>query len=73
MGILAATLRRLRNLSALYVASAVVDQVNLRTEAGHEHRQLLDALMAGRTTQAVEIATRHISRTRDERLRSMDS
>lgn len=73
MAILSATLRRLRNLSALYVASAVVDQVNLRTEAGNEHRGLLDALVAGDTNRAVDIATRHISRTRDERLQAMDN
>lgn len=73
MGILAATLRRLRNLSALYVASAVVDQVGLRAEAGCEHRQLLDALVEGESDLAVDIATRHISRTRDERLQTLDS
>jgi DNA-binding GntR family transcriptional regulator len=71
MQILADTLRRLRNLSALYVASAVVDSNTLREEAGREHRELLAALLAGDSSSAVEIATRHISRTRDERLRSM--
>jgi len=71
MRILTDALRRLRNLSALYVASAAVDSRTLRDEAGREHRQLLEALCAGSTSRAVEIAIGHISRTRDERLRSM--
>jgi DNA-binding GntR family transcriptional regulator len=72
MHILSSTLRRLRQLSALYVAAAAVDSASLKSDSAQEHRDLLAALERGDADAAVDVATRHITRTRDERFRALN-
>jgi DNA-binding GntR family transcriptional regulator len=68
MPILAGTLRRLRNLSSLYVASSLTRSPALIERARSEHRELLEALAAHDPGRAAAIALEHLEGTRSLRL-----
>jgi DNA-binding GntR family transcriptional regulator len=69
MPVLASTLRRLRNLSALYVAGSLASSADLITNARGEHRHLLAALRGGSADLAAQIAAQHLAATRAARVR----
>jgi len=68
MPVLASTLKRLRNLSSLYVAASLTRTSALIQRARGEHRELLQALADGRSADAGQIAIEHLVATRAARL-----
>lgn len=68
MPILASTLRRLRNLSSLYVASSISRSPRLLERARAEHRELLAAVAAHDGPRAAAIALDHLEGTRAMRI-----
>lgn len=72
MPVLASTLRRLRNLSSLYVAASLTSSAELIDRARHEHKDLLDALREGQSERAGRIAIQHLEATRAARLRYLE-
>lgn len=72
MPVLASTLRRLRNLSSLYVAASLSSSSELVGRARGEHRELLEALVHGRAKEAGDIAIRHLEATRAARARYLE-
>lgn len=73
MPVLASTLRRLRNLSSLYVAASLTSSKELIDRARHEHHDLLDALSERQSERAGRIAIQHLEATRAARLRYLES
>lgn len=68
MPVLASTLKRLRNLSSLYVAASLTRTTALIQRARGEHRELLQALVDRRSADAGQIAIEHLVATRAARL-----
>jgi DNA-binding GntR family transcriptional regulator len=68
MPVLASTLKRLRNLSSLYVAASLTRTTALVQRARGEHRELLEALAGGDAERAGRIAVEHLAATRAARL-----
>lgn len=60
---LAGILRRLRNLSALYIAHSLADHPERMQAANQEHRELLEACRANDAERAREVERSHLGHT----------